>query len=135
MAGYFASVNEALKGAHNYFYDVPDGIKFHFDKFKKRRDEQILRLNGAYERNWAKEGIDLVHGTARFTSQKEIEVDLQDGSGPAAFTAPHILVATGGYPIVPKDVDGAQHGITSDGFLTSSTFQRRLPSLEQGTLQ
>jgi glutathione reductase (NADPH) len=90
-----ASVNEVLKGAKNYFYDVPENANFRFDQFKKKRDEVILRLNGAYERNWNREGIELVHGTARFTSEKEIEVDLQDGSGKAAFTAKHILIATG----------------------------------------
>lgn len=90
-----ASVNEVLKGAKNYFYDVPESVPFHFNKFKKRRDESISRLNGAYERNWNREGIELVHGTARFTGQKNIEVDLQDGSGKASFTAKHILIATG----------------------------------------
>tara|TARA_R110002003_G_scaffold112_16_gene9695 strand:- start:3441 stop:3578 length:138 start_codon:yes stop_codon:yes gene_type:complete len=35
-------------------YVVTESIKFHFDKFEQRRDEQILKLNGEYERNWAK---------------------------------------------------------------------------------
>jgi glutathione reductase (NADPH) len=95
MTWYMASVNEVLKGGKNYFYDIPENIKFHFDRFKKKRDESILRLNGAYERNWSREGIDLVHGTARFIGQKEIQVDLQDGSGKANYTAPNILIATG----------------------------------------
>lgn len=72
-------------------------------------------MNGAYERNWNREGIDLVHGTAKFSGKSEIEVELQDG-GKASFAAPHILVATGGYPIVPNHIEGATHGITSDGF-------------------
>lgn len=125
-------MNETLKGAHHYFYDIPEGVKFHFDKFKKRRDEQILRLNGAYERNWAKEGIDLVQGTAQFTAAKEIEVDLHDGSGKATFQAPHILVATGGYPIVPKDVEGATHGITSDGFFDMEHLPKRIAVVGAG---
>ncbi|KAH7394426.1 glutathione reductase [Pyrenochaeta sp. MPI-SDFR-AT-0127] len=132
MTWYFASVNETLKGAHHYFYDIPEGVKFHFDKFKKRRDEQILRLNGAYERNWAKEGIDLMQGTARFTATKEIEVDLHDGSGKATFQAPHILVATGGYPIVPKDVEGATHGITSDGFFDMEHLPKKIAVVGAG---
>lgn len=115
MTWYFASVNEVLKGAKHYFYDVPENVQFHFDKFKKRRDEQILKLNGAYERNWNREGIDLIQGTAKFSAKNEIEVDLQDGSK-ASFSAPHILVATGGFPIVPNDIEGAKHGISSDGF-------------------
>lgn len=95
MTWYMASVNEMLKGAKNYHYDVPENVRFHFDKFKKARDQIILRINGSYERNWNNEGIELVHGTARFTGQKEVEVDLQDGSGKSSFTAKHILIATG----------------------------------------
>ncbi|ORY14152.1 glutathione reductase [Clohesyomyces aquaticus] len=132
MTWYFASVNETLKGAVNYFYDVPDNIKFHFDKFKKRRDESILRLNGAYERNWSREGIDLVHGTAKFTAEKEIEVDMQDGSGKASFTAPHILIATGGHPVIPEGIDGAEHGITSDGFFDIEYLPKKMAVVGAG---
>lgn len=74
----------------------------------------IKRLNGAYERNWNREGIDLVHGRARFVEPKTIEVDTTDG-GKAQYTADHILIAAGGRPNIPK-VKGAEHGITSDGF-------------------
>ncbi|KAF2493606.1 glutathione reductase [Lophium mytilinum] len=122
---YFASVNETLKGAHHYFYDVPADVAFHFDRFKKRRDESIARINGAYESNWKKEGIELVHGTAAFAGPKEVVVDLQDGSGKQVFTAPHILIATGGYPILPE-VQGARHGITSDGFFDIETLPRKI---------
>lgn len=107
-------------------------MKFHFDKFKRRRDESILRLNGAYERNWTREGIELVHGTATFTGQKEIEVDLQDGSGKAKYTADHILIATGGYPIIPRDVEGAEHGITSDGFFDIDHLPRSIAIVGAG---
>ncbi|KAF2268363.1 glutathione reductase [Lojkania enalia] len=132
MTWYFASVNETIKGAKHYFYDIPDNVRFHFDKFKKRRDEQILRLNGAYERNWNREGIDLVQGTARFIGQKEIEVDLVDGSGKAAYTAKHILIATGGYPIVAENVEGATHGITSDGFFDMEHLPKKIAVVGAG---
>lgn len=132
MTWYFASVNETIKGAHNYFYDVPANVKFHFDQFKKRRDASIARLNGAYENNWKREGIELVHGTATFTGPKEIEVELQDGSGKVAFTAPHICIATGGYPIIPENVDGAQHGITSDGFFDIEELPKNIAIVGAG---
>ncbi|OCK82262.1 glutathione-disulfide reductase [Lepidopterella palustris CBS 459.81] len=132
MTWYFASVNETLKGARNYFYDVPKDVKFHFDKFKKRRDESIVRLNGAYERNWDREGIQLVQGTAKFTGPKEVEVELQDGSGTVTFTAPHILIATGGYPMLPENVEGAHHGITSDGFFDIEHLPKKIAVVGAG---
>lgn len=131
MTWNFASVNEVLKSAHNYFYDVPDNIKFHFDKFKKKRDDSILRLNRGYEVNWDREGIDLVHGTATFTAQKEIQVTMQDGSGKSSFTAKHILVATGGVPLTP-DIDGQEHGITSDGFFEMEHLPKKMAIVGAG---
>lgn len=81
---------------------------------KKTRDTVINRLNGAYERNWAGEGIDLVRGRARFVEPKVIEIQQEDCTV-ARYTAPHILIATGSHPNLPE-VSGVEHGITSDGF-------------------
>jgi len=100
-------------GKH-YGYDIPKDVKINYTQFKNTRDAVIKGLNGAYERNWNREGIDLVHGRARFVESKVIEVANEDGSV-SRFTAPHILIATGGRPNIPK-VPGAEHGITSDGF-------------------
>lgn len=109
-----ATVAETLEQSRDYFFDTPKDIPLDFAKFKERRDASIHGLNGIYERNWDREGIDLVHGSAKFTAPKEVEVLAHDGSK-ARYTAPHILIATGGYPIVPH-TPGSQHGITSDGF-------------------
>ncbi|KAJ5676732.1 Glutathione reductase [Penicillium maclennaniae] len=114
MTWNFATIQETMDIGKHYGYDIPEGIKIDYHKFKTTRDAVIKRLNGAYERNWGNEGIDLVHGRARFVEPKVIEVGQQDGSV-ARYTAPHILIATGGRPSLPK-VPGVEHGITSDGF-------------------
>jgi glutathione reductase (NADPH) len=114
MTWNFASINEALHVGEHYGYDIPKDIKINYRHFKETRDAVIKRLNGAYERNWGKEGIDLVHGRAQFVEPKVIEVTLSDGAK-ARYSAPHILIATGGRPTIPP-VKGAEHGITSDGF-------------------
>ncbi|KAJ5491287.1 Glutathione reductase [Penicillium diatomitis] len=114
MTWNFASINEMMEGAKHYGYDIPEGTKINYKHFKDTRDAEVNRLNGIYERNWNKEGIDLIHGRARFVEPKVIEVGLPDGTI-ARYTAPHILIATGGRPNLP-DVKGAEHGITSDGF-------------------
>ena len=116
MTWNFASVAEALKDGVHYTYDIPQDISFNFPEFKKKRDASIKTLNDAYESNWSREGIDLVHGTATFKGAKELEVTMSDGSATASFTAPHILIATGGHPIKPLNIPGAEHGIDSDGF-------------------
>lgn len=115
MTWNFATINETLEIGKNYGYEIPEHVKFDYTHFKNTRDAVIKRLNGMYERNWGREGIDLVQGRAGFVEPKTIEVQLADGSGTARYTAPHILLATGGRPNLPS-VPGAEHGITSDGF-------------------
>ena len=115
MTWNFATINEMLHIGKSYGYDIPENIALDYTRFKNTRDAVITRLNGAYERNWDREGIDLINGRARFVEPKIIEVQLADGSGVTRYTAPHILLATGGRPKVPT-VPGAEHGITSDGF-------------------
>ncbi|KAJ5167273.1 Glutathione reductase [Penicillium canariense] len=105
MTWNFATVNETIELAKHYGYDIPEGTKIDYNYFKNTRDAVIKNLNGAYERNWNREGIDLVHGRARFVEPKVIEVGLPDGTI-ARYTAPHILIATGGRPTIPT-VPGA----------------------------
>ncbi|KKK12959.1 hypothetical protein AOCH_004857, partial [Aspergillus ochraceoroseus] len=114
MTWNFASITEALDAGRHYGYDIPEKISVNYRHFKELRDATVKRLNGIYERNWGNEGIDLTHGRARFVEPKVIEVELPDGTK-TRYTAPHILIATGGRPLLPP-VKGAEHGITSDGF-------------------
>jgi glutathione reductase (NADPH) len=117
MTWNFASINENIHAGRHYGYAIPENIGIDYAHFKNIRDATIKRLNGAYENNWNREGIDLVHGHARFVEPKTIEVSTgQDGSEKTRYTAKHILIAVGGHPIIPKNVQGAEHGITSDGF-------------------
>lgn len=116
MTWNFATINETCQIGKYYGYDLPENPKFDYTKFKHLRDSTVKRLNGAYERNWGREGIDLVEGRARFAGPRTVEVDLTDGSGKVSYTADHILIATGGRPGIPQGVKGAELGITSDGF-------------------
>jgi glutathione reductase (NADPH) len=123
---------EALRTSTHYGFATPDNISFDFASFKKKRDEHITMLNRAYETNWDREGIELVHGTAKFTGQKELEVDLEDGSGKTRYTAKHICIATGGHPVVPKNIPGAEFGITSEGFFTIEELPSKIAVVGAG---
>jgi glutathione reductase (NADPH) len=132
MTWMFASVNEMLKDGVHYGYKIPKDIPFSFAEFVAKRDARIKVLNKAYETNWAKEGIDLVHGTATFISPKELEVELEDGSGKARFTAPHICIATGSHPIRPKGIKGSEYGITSDEFFSITELPKKVAFVGAG---
>ena len=128
----FASISEALKDGVHYGFDIPKNVAFNFAQFKKQRDDDVKRLNGAYERNWANEKIDLVHGTATFVSPKEIEVAPNGGGEKTVYTAPHILIATGGHPVLPKGIPGSEHGITSDGFFDIEELPKKMAFVGAG---
>ena len=75
----------------------------------ERRENYIRRLNGIYERNLARREVAHITGNAKLLDAGTVEVDGQ------RFSAPHIIVATGGEPRIPA-LPGAELGITSDGF-------------------
>jgi glutathione reductase (NADPH) len=127
-----ASVREMLHNGKAYGYDIPSGIPFDFAHFKTLRDASVQRNSKSYETNWAREGIELVKGTATFTGPKELSVALADGSGTKTFTAPHILIATGGYPVMPTNIKGATHGITSDGFFDIEVLPQKIAVVGAG---
>lgn len=109
---------EALRDSVHYGFETPANIPFSFASFKKKRDAHIESLNGIYESNWNREGIELLHGTASFVNTKEMDIELQDGTGKVRVKSDHICLATGGYPVIPseKDIPGAEYGITNEGF-------------------
>jgi len=73
------------------------------------RDSYIANITNWWNGYVEDQGITLIEGYASFVDSQTIQV------GDATYTADHIVVATGGQPIVPP-VPGAEHGITSDGF-------------------
>lgn len=115
----YASIQEAVEAGKHYGYDFSKGVSQDFASFVEKRHARIKVLNGAYESNWAKEGIDLIKGTAKFVDKHEIEITPKDGGEPYKITAPHICIATGGYPVKPGDkIPGSEYGITSDGWFS-----------------
>jgi glutathione reductase (NADPH) len=86
---------------------------------KTGRDSYVHRLNGIYERNLAHRKIQLARGHARISGTHSVEIDDWHA------TASHIVIATGGYPLIP-DLPGAELGTTSDGFFELDELPKRV---------
>uniref|UniRef100_U3KP75 Glutathione reductase, mitochondrial n=1 Tax=Oryctolagus cuniculus TaxID=9986 RepID=U3KP75_RABIT len=97
--------------------------KFNWRVIKEKRDAYVSRLNTIYQNNLTKSHIDIIHGYAAFTSDPEPTVEVNGNK----YTAPHILIATGGVPSRPHEsqIPGASLGITSDGFFELEELPRR----------
>ncbi|PNJ77297.1 GSR isoform 4 [Pongo abelii] len=88
--------------------------KFNWRIIKEKRDAYVSRLNTIYENNLTKSHIEIIRGHAAFTSDPKPTIEVSGKK----YTAPHILIATGGVPSTPHEsqIPGASLGITSDGF-------------------
>ncbi|ODQ78710.1 hypothetical protein BABINDRAFT_39032 [Babjeviella inositovora NRRL Y-12698] len=118
---YASDMASKIAQAKEYGFDVaPSAAKtFNWEYLKPKRDAYIQKLNGIYERNMLKEGVEYVYGWAKFVGEKLVEVAKRDGTT-QVYTADHILIASGGAPILP-DVPGAELGTDSDGFFKMET--------------
>ena len=103
-----AQIAHALEDAADYGFRLGPH-EFRWQDLKRNRDQHVLDLNEIYLRHLTQNKVELIRGTARFVDRRTLEV------GGERLTAEHIVIATGGHPILP-DVAGAEYGITSDGF-------------------
>lgn len=105
-----ANLAHAQHDAQDYGFATIPG-KLDWGKLVMKRDNMIGGITDWYMDSFLSEaGIDLIQGQARFVDAKTLEVNGE------TYTADHIVISTGGRPIVPTDIPGAEHGITSDGF-------------------
>lgn len=112
-----ASMAHSLDMVGDYGFDIQRN-SFDWQKLKSRRDAYVTRLNDIYQRNLDLAEIQVIQGHACFSGPQQLEVDGE------VYKAPHILVATGGRPIVP-DLPGADLGISSDGFFELESLPER----------
>ncbi|KAM7417298.1 hypothetical protein PAMA_017114 [Pampus argenteus] len=113
---------EYLHDHSDYGFDV-ENVHFSWEILKAKRDAYVSRLNRIYRNNLDKAKITTIQGHARFTSDPEPTVEV----GGRKYTAPHILIATGGQPSVlsEAEVPGAGLGISSDGFFELESLPKR----------
>ncbi|KAI9771334.1 MAG: Glutathione reductase [Geoglossum simile] len=110
-----AAISEAIHDAKAYGFSVNQAAPFDWTAFKNKRDTYVKWLNGIYERNLANDKVEYIHGRAQLLNRNEVEITLDNGNKETV-RAKNILLATGGYPTIPKHIPGAQYGIDSDGF-------------------
>jgi glutathione reductase (NADPH) len=121
---YAAELARGLADAREYGFDVEIG-RHDWGLLKRKRDEYLVRLNGIYERNLEKRQIGLIRARARLAGPGRVSVAGRE------LSAAHIVIATGGRPIVPA-LPGADLGITSDGFFALERRPERVALVGSG---
>jgi glutathione reductase (NADPH) len=118
LYSYAAHYAEAFEEAHGYGWPV-QAPAFDWELLKANRRAEISRLNSVYEAVLEGSGVQLIRGRARITGPNEVEVDGR------RHAARHVLVATGGHPLIPE-VPGGEHAVSSNEMFDLPQFPQRL---------
>jgi glutathione reductase (NADPH) len=121
---YAANLAHAVDSAEDFGIPAERGAT-DWRKLVQGRQNYIDNINRYWDGYVVDTGITRINGNARFVDRHTVEVDGQN------YTAEHIVVATGGLPIVPP-VPGAQLGITSDGFFELTEQPRNVAVIGAG---
>ena len=121
---YAANLAQAVDDAAAFGIPAQRGVT-DWNRLVQGRQDYISMINRYWDGYVRDTGITRIDGTATFVDANTIEVSGQ------RYSADHIVVATGGRPIVPP-VPGAELGITSDGFFELAEQPRRVAIIGAG---
>lgn len=103
---YGSHFSEDLHDAQQYGWDVSVN-GFDWQVMRQKKDAEITRLNGIYQRLLDNAGVAIIHGRARIIDQHRVEVNGEEHHFKT------LLIATGGKPYVPE-FPGSELVITSN---------------------
>jgi len=122
---YSAQIADAIqKYGSDYGFDS-ELKSFDWKKLVENRQAYIQRIHASYQSGLSKNQVDVIHGFATFVDHKTIEVNGE------TLTADHILIATGTQPSRPN-IEGAEHGIDSNGFFELQELPKRTAIIGSG---
>jgi glutathione reductase (NADPH) len=118
LFSYAAHFHEDFADAEGYGWR-PAARAFDWATLVANKDREIARLNGVYERLLKESGVAVYRARARVHGARTVEVQGK------RLTAAHILVATGGWPVLP-DIPGAELAFSSNEAFHLSQLPRRV---------
>ncbi|HEX2238349.1 MAG TPA: glutathione-disulfide reductase [Gammaproteobacteria bacterium] len=105
---YGASLAHTLAEVGDYGFEITYN-GFDWAELVAKRENYIHHINEWYHAYLADAEVEEIKGHARFIDTRTVEVASE------RYSADHIVIATGGRPVVPQ-LPGAELGITSDDF-------------------
>ena len=116
----YASEYSQMPGqAKAYGWQI-DNARFDWSQLRGNLHAELDRLEGVYRRLLSGAGVTSFDARARIVDPHCVE--LADGK---RITAEHILVATGGRPVLP-DIPGIEHAISSNEMFLLKTLPKRI---------
>jgi glutathione reductase (NADPH) len=121
---YAANIAHAVDDANGFGIPATRG-QTDWSRLIAARDQYIANINHYWDGYVTDSGIDRITGHARFVDAHTVAV------GEQHYSADHIVIATGGEPIVPP-LPGAELGMTSDGFFALAEQPRKVAVIGGG---
>ena len=118
LYSFAAHYADAFEESHGYGWTMTEPA-FDWATLKANRAREISRLNGIYAQLLAGSGVTTLRSRAVLRGPNEVEVDGR------VHRAKHVLVATGGRPVVPV-LPGHELAVTSNEMFDLPEFPRRL---------
>lgn len=109
---------EDFEAAAGFGWTVGD-VSFDWPTLRDNKTKEIERLNGIYDRMLGNAGVEIIHGRGTVVDAHTVEVAGKQ------YTAERILVAVGGWPMVP-DIPGKEHIISSNEVFFLEEFPKRV---------
>ncbi len=103
---YAAHYRDDFKLSRSFGWDV-EAKGFDWSTLINNKNTEIERLNGIYEKLLVSSGVNLINGHAKLLDAHTVDVEGKQ------YTAEHILIAVGGWPLVP-DVPGREYATDSN---------------------
>ena len=104
-------IAEMLRKSPDFGFD-PVEVRLNWQTLVSKRNAYIEKLRENYSNRLAQNNITNLHGKGLFVAANTIEVEGKH------YKAEHIIIATGGEPIMPNDMPGIELAIDSDGFFS-----------------
>ncbi len=118
LYSFAAHYADAFEESHGYGWTMAEP-RFDWATLKTNRAREIARLNGIYAQLLDGSGVTTLRSRATLRGPNEVEVDGR------TYRAKHVLVATGGRPVVPV-LPGHELAVTSNEMFDLPEFPRRL---------
>jgi glutathione reductase (NADPH) len=119
LFSYAAHWREEFEIAQAYGWTTSEP-RFDWPTLLANKDKEIARLNAVYERVLSVVGVEIIRGRATVVDPHTVEVNGR------RYTAKHILIATGSWPVIPP-IPGREYAITSnEAFHLQALPQRAL---------
>jgi glutathione reductase (NADPH) len=115
---YASGFPDAIADAQAYGWDFAPGV-FDWARFRGRLHSELDRLEAAYRTTLLNAGVTIHDSRAVLTDAHTVRLATGE-----VFTAAHILIATGGRPVVP-DTPGAEFGVTSNEMFLLDALPKR----------